>query len=382
MQKILTKNKWLTLAMVLILPFIGLTALIVSAGTGQVIAPPLNAKTHNVDVLALQMQTSYQQQTVAYGRVEPAQRIDSGFELAGTLQKIWVDEGQSFVEGQLLAQLDTKRLEAGMLELNAALQRAEAEARLARLSEKRVEELVAKKLESTQRQDETRESTLAAQALVTEIKARQTSLQVDLDKSKLVAPFSGTVIANPLDQGTVVAAGQTVLRLQQASTLEARIALPADDAAGLKVDGQYNLLKGTQVIPARIKSIAAQRSLDTRTVDIRFDLIDSQIPVLPGDLLAHVYSKEFEQPGVWVPRSALSSGVRGLWTLFTVAGEGSQSIASKTVEVLHLQEQQAYVRGALKQGDLLVINGAQRLVPEQVVQATKIDAAQLAMATH
>lgn len=380
MQKLRTKNKWLMITLVLVLPFLGLIALVVSAGSGQVIAPPVSAKVHEVEVVRLTFQESYLQERVAYGRVESAQRIDAGFELAGTVQSVLVDEGQTFVKGQLLAKLDTQRLDARMQELNAAMARAEADARLANLSEKRVRELVVRNLESAQRKDETREATLSAEALVTEIKARKASLQVDLDKSMLLAPFAGSVLVSTIDPGTVVAAGQHILNLQQGGQLEARIALPADDAKGLLVNGQYRLLKGAKELSAKLKSIATQRTLDTRTVDIRFELDAQQSAVMPGDLLAHVYTKEFQEQGVWIPKQALSSGVRGLWTLFTVDGEGSQRISSKSVEVLHVEKQQAFVRGALKQGDLLVINGVQRLVPDQAVKANVITSTQLAMA--
>lgn len=380
MQKLSTKNKWLMLTPILVLPFIGLVALVVAAGSGQVIAPPVSAKAHEVEVVPLTVQESYLQQRIAYGRVESGQRIDAGFELAGTVKKVLVDEGQSFDKGQPLAELDTQRLNARMQELNAVMARAEADARLAKLSEKRVRELVAKKLESAQRQDETREATLSAEALVTEIKARKASLQVDLDKSTLLAPFAGSVLVSQIDPGTVVAAGQHILSLQQDGTLEARVALPEDDAVGLLVDRQYNLLKGTKNLPAKLKSIATQRTLDTRTVDVRFELDANQTSVMPGDLLAHAYSKDIQEQGIWIPKQALSSEVRGLWRLFTVEGEGNQHILSKSVEVLHVEGHQAFVRGALKQGDLLIINGVQRLVPDQVVKATVVESTQLAKA--
>jgi RND family efflux transporter MFP subunit len=380
MQKLSTKNKWLILTPLLVLPFLGLIALVVAAGSGQVIAPPVSAKAHEVEVTRLIEQESYQQQRIAYGRVESGQRIDAGFELAGTINSVLVDEGQSFEKGQLLAKLDTQRLHARMQELNAALARAEADYRLAKLSEKRVRELVAKQLESTQRQDETREATLSAEALVAEINARKASLQVDLDKSILLAPFAGSVRISQIDPGTVVAAGQSVLTLQQNAALEARIALPEDDAAGLLIDGQYNLLKGTNKLTVRLKSIATQRSLDTRTVDVRFELEDGVKAVMPGDLVAYSYTKSIQEQGIWIPKQALSSGVRGLWTLFIVEGEGNQHILSKSVEVLHVEGQQAFVRGALKQGDLLITNGVQRLVPDQVVTASVVSSTDVAKA--
>ena len=153
------------------------------------------------------MQTSYWQRSLATGRVEASQQAQLGFELSGTLDQTSVDEGGWVEQGQVLARLDRSRLNARMHELKASLERAKADARLAKLSESRVKDLVLKKLESPQRLDETRESTLAAAALVTEIRARIDSLKVELNKSDILAPFAGYVVERWVDKGTVVTAG-------------------------------------------------------------------------------------------------------------------------------------------------------------------------------
>ena len=366
----LPKNKTLWLVAALAIPFTGLVALMITAGSGQVTAPPAQPKLHPVNATPLQLQSSYQQQRLAYGRVEPGQQIQAGFELAGTLQNITVDEGDTFEQGQVLARLDTQRLDARMRAWDAALRRAEADDRLARRSEQRVIDLVKRKLDSPQRLDEVREAAIASQAQVIEVKANQELEAIQLDKSVLRAPFAGSVLARPADPGTVVAAGQTVLTLQQASGLEARIALSADDAFHMQVGQRHTLQHDGKAIAATIKSIARQRTLNTRTVDVIFTIEAQQADLLPGDLLALSYSKEVTEAGLWVPRQALNSGVRGLWTVFTVSGDGDQQIVTRVVEVLHIEQDRAYVRGALVEGDWLVVNGTQRLVPGQQVRVS------------
>lgn len=359
----------LTIFFALFIPFACVVALMVSAGSGQLHAAPTSAKIHNIDVMPLQTQTSYHKQKLAYGRVEASKVAQAGFELSGTVNLISVDEGDIVEAGQLLATLDTQRLNAKMVELDASLTRAESEARLANLSLQRVVELVDKNLESKQRLDEVTESTKAAEAQVTEIKARQKSLLVEIAKSKIVAPFTAQVLARPVDPGTVVAAGQTILQLQQINDVEARIALSSDDALVLRIGAEYPLQKGPLTISAKLKTIAHQRRLDTRTIDAIFSLHVQQGELLPGDLVALSFDREIAESGFWVPRQALTNGIRGLWTLYTVAGAGEQHVVSKSVELLYVEKGRAFVRGGLKSTDLLVINGTHRLVPDQVVNA-------------
>ena len=128
---------------------------------------------------------------------------------------------------------------AQMSELSAILNRANSEANLASLSLKRVVELVGKKLESPQRLDEATESVNAANAFVDEILARKQRLQVEMSKTKLRAPFDGSVVSRLVDKGTVVACGQTLFTLQQKGQLE--VGLP------FQLTTQMNLPSGQVV---------------------------------------------------------------------------------------------------------------------------------------
>ncbi|MFA3791786.1 efflux RND transporter periplasmic adaptor subunit [Aliiglaciecola sp. SL4] len=361
--------KTLLIPIALILPLIAVVGLMVAAGSGQVTPPPSEAKIHQVEVVQLSPQDSYQLEQLAYGRLESANLSNLGFELAGKVQQILVDEGDQIVAGQLIAKLDTQRLDASMKELDAALQSATADLRLAKQSQQRVVELVNRNLESTQRLNEVDENTQVAKAVVEQTQARINTLQVEIEKSELRASFDGTIVSRPVDPSTVVSAGQPVVVVQQTSAYDARIAMSSDQAFGLSVGQKHQLIANGIKLTGIVKSIAKTRQMDTRTIDVIFSVEANQHRLLPGDLIALVYSKRVEESGVWVPKQALSSGIRGLWTLFTVSDKGQQKVTSRSVEVLFSGKTHSYVRGALKANDWMVINGAHRLVPGQIVNA-------------
>lgn len=363
--------KSLLIPIAIILPLMAVVGLMIAAGSGQVTAPPSEAKIHQVEVVKLSPQDNYQQQQLAYGRLESANLSNLGFELAGKVQQIWVDEGDHIVAGQLIAKLDTKRLDASMKELEAALQSAKSDLRLAKQSQQRVTELVSRNLESTQRLNEVDESTQVAKALVEQTQARINTLLVELEKSELRASFEGTIVSRPIDPSTVVSAGQPVVVVQQSSAYDARIALSSDQAFGLTVGQKHRLIANGINLSGVIKSIAKTRQMDTRTIDVIFSIEPNQHPLLPGDLIALTYSKQVDESGVWVPKQALSSGIRGLWTLFTVQGKGQQTVTSRSVEVLFAGQTHSYVRGPLSANDWMVVSGAHRLVPGQIVNAVE-----------
>jgi RND family efflux transporter MFP subunit len=354
-----------------LIPFIALIALVVlmkASGNGQTQQAPTEAKKLLVNVMPIQWDQQYVQKRLVVGRAEAPQTAAIGFDLSGSLVDILVDEGQGVVTGQVLAKLDDQRLRAQMNELSAILNRATSEANLAEISLKRVLELVERKLESAQRLDESRESVNAAKAFVDEILARKQTLLVEIGKTKLLAPFAGSVVSRLVDKGTVVGAGQTLFNLQQNGQLEVRFALSADYVDKFSLEQVITLSTHSDQILGKIKSIAQQRRLDTRTVDIIVRITEQNTAILPGDLLHIDISSNINAQGFWVPRKALVSGVRGLWSLFAVEViDGEQQLVTKLVEMVHADDKKSFVRGALKEGVPVVIEGVQRLVPGQKV---------------
>jgi len=354
-----------------LVPLIALIALVLlmkASGNGQTQQVPTNAKKHLVNVMPIEWHQQYVQKRLVVGRAEAQQTAALGFDLGGSVVNIWVDEGQKVSQGQILAELDNQRHRAQMSELSAILKRANSEANLAELSLKRVVELVDKKLESAQRLDEATESLNAAKAFVDEIVARKQTLQVDIGKTKLLAPFGGNVVSRLVDKGTVVGNGQTIFHIQQQGQLEVRFALPRDYGNTLVVDQVITVASQSKQRLGKIKSIAQQRRLDTRTVDVIVSLTEPNLSILPGDLFHMDISSDIAASGFWVPRQALVSGVRGLWSLFAVEViDGEQQLVAKLVEMIHADDKKAFVRGALQEGEPIVIEGVQRLVPGQKV---------------
>jgi RND family efflux transporter MFP subunit len=358
--------------LLVLLSFAALALLMKASGNGQKSAPPTISKIHQVNAMPIKWFEQYQQKRLAVGQVEAQQQAMIGFDMAGAVIKILVEEGDFVSQGQVLAELDPERLLAKMQELSASLVRANSEAQLAKLSLRRTTKMVQQKLESEQRLDEAKIGLAAANAFVDEVIAKQQSLQVELRKTKLHAPFDGNVASRLIDSGTVVSAGQIVFNIQQDAQLQVRFALPADYARGMSVGDFITVLNGFAAIQGEIKSISNQRRLDTRTVDLIIRLEKQDKAVLSGDLLTIQIESEIQSAGIWLPRQALVSGVRGLWSLFVIeqTTDGTHLVA-KLVEILYGDDQNVFIRGALTNGEQVVIEGVHRLVPGQKVQVNK-----------
>ena len=78
--------------------------------------------------------------------------------------------------------------------------------------------------------------------------------------------------------------------------------------------------------------------------------------------------------GAWVPLSALRQGPRGTWVLLTVTQTegGTAMIAQGAVEIVHLLDDRAFIRGGFESGLRYLPDGTHRVVPGEAVHVAEL----------
>lgn len=355
-----------------------------------------------VDARAIAFQEGYTLRQAFSGQVEARRVSTLGFEASGRLDRVRVDEGDRVEAGELLAELDTGRLQARRAELVAAQAETEARLALSTATLRRQRAVVEQGGVSRQGLDEARESQRMARAALRLAEQRIASVDVDLAKTRLVAPFAGTVTDRFADEGRVLAGGEAVVRLQERSVPEIRIGIAGRALETLEVGRVYPLEWRGRTVRARLRALLPVRSLPARTVDALFDpLVDSPVDplgfahfasndlgssgddvpddgLLPGDTVTLALETTVAVAGAWVPLTALAAGERGLWSLYVVrpdprtddagtGGAGSLHVERRAVDVLHQTGDRVFVRGDLQGTEMVVQHGLQRIVPGQRV---------------
>jgi HlyD family secretion protein len=159
----------------------------------------------------------------ATGVLEPTNQVDVGSELSGIIKTVAVDFNDRVKVGQVLAKLDTDKLNAQVLESKAALESArsrileaqatvmETENELGRL--KKVRELSGDKVPSQHDLDaaqaalqRARAAESTAKAQVSEAQATLEAKETDLRKTVIYSPINGIVLTRDVDPGQTVAA--------------------------------------------------------------------------------------------------------------------------------------------------------------------------------
>lgn len=348
----------------------GLTALLTTAITlraslaGQPQTAPLPVTT-----TLFQQQDSYDQALRLTGLLQARDRARLAFEVAGLLLSLSVREGEHVAPGAELAQLDTRQLHAQRAVAAADLASVEADLELARLRSERSTRLQATGAISAQDADAARlgEAALASrrQALL----ARLDSIDLDLEKSTLRAPYDGVVAARDVDPGTVLAVGTPVLQLVSAGTLQARIGIPAGHVAALVPGERYPLHLRSGSVAAVLSAVRADLDPRTRTALAVFDL-PAGAAALDGEIATLVLPETVAARGGWLPISALLEGERGIWTVLRLGqrDDGATVAQREAVEVLHVDGNRAYVRGSLQPGQRVIADGIHRIAAGTPVQ--------------
>lgn len=387
-----------------------------------------------VTVTEAETQSSYPLEQVFVGRVEARRSAELGFERSGQLIEVRVREGDAVAADTLLARLNPSLLQAKRTELLADLASAEADLALAEATATRYRSSVKDGAVTRQDLDEASEGARAASARLQLAEARIASIDLDLSKTELRAPFDGTVIRRTADEGTILSAGQPVLTVQETATPEIRIGVAGPLLEALHPGQRYSLEIDDEIIAAQLRAIIPLRVGASRTVDVLFDPIGQLLEqaveqaaeasglhalqtsasdqnrvgahphrtadesardprrnsvLRPGNLAELRLSKQVEAEGFWLPLSALSEGERGLWRALVAepdtanprdqhdpqhaepsagASDARWRLVSRPVQVLHVDSERVFVRGALQPGDLIVTAGLHRVVPGQWVQ--------------
>jgi RND family efflux transporter MFP subunit len=226
-----------------------------------------------------------------------------------------------------------------------------------------------------------REVIEAQKAAIKQLDSRLASIELDLEKTVLKAPFSGKIQKRYLDQGTAVQAGQGVVRLVQLDGVKAHIGVPTSLTSEIKMGQSQTLKIDQKSYSATVKAILPELDAASRTVTVVFQLKGSgsrgevTSPLLTtGQIVTWQWQQNINTSGYWLPSTALVKGIRGLWSIY-VLGDGNAAqgfvVERRDVEVLYTDGERVLVRGTLDGTEKVITNGTNRIISGQKVKISK-----------
>jgi RND family efflux transporter MFP subunit len=297
-----------------------------------------------------------------------------------------VDIGDRVKAGQLLAEIVAPELdhqiaqaEATLAQLKSALQQAEANRVLAKVTWDRDRPLVDKGWVTAQ-QGTIDEQTLKAQEAAVQVAqanvtAEEAQVQV-LRQQKIyqhvVAPFDGVITQRNIDVGSLVQADATsgtfMFNIMQGSVIRTQVFVPQDQAFGLKpgIDAVVHVPEiPDRTFPGKVTRIADAIQPGSRTLLTEIDIPNPDGALTPGiycTIELHILRKT---PSFKVSADAVIFNQGGL----QVAVVENGVVHLRKIGVVRDLGREVLVNTGVKQGDQVILNPAVDLAEGAKVRA-------------
>ncbi len=316
------------------------------------------------------------------GVVEARQESRVGFELAGEVSEVMFDDGDFIDQGTVIARLDTSILSAERRTLLAGRDQARASMELATLTRDRVGEARRSNAASAHEWDIADKDHQAQAAALARAQAAVHAIDVRIARAELRAPYAALVAERLVDEGQVLAAGTPVMHLLERVEPEVRIGVAGDSIDVISPGDQRQVSIRDRIVSATVKSVLPVRGNRTRSVDVVLTLHTEFDGIRRGDLATLAIERQEADPGYWLPLSALTESSRGLWACYVTielaererVGSATHKLRRRELEVVHQEADRVFVRGTLSDGEMVVVEGLHRLVPDQLVRIAAADA--------
>jgi RND family efflux transporter MFP subunit len=301
--------------------------------------------------------------------------------VSGFLTEIAYKDGQPVKKGDHLFTIEPQPYQLKLQQAQAAQAGAEATLTQAQADFDRQQELVARQAVSKAQLDNATANRDSAKAKVLQAQTDTQTAQINLDYTRVVAPFDGIVTARQVSIGELVGGSGTQVLATIVQLNPIHIDFTASERDVLKVRDMLAKaghvagdLIGTEVqvglqtdtgFPhkGKLDYIAPLVNQSTGTLAARAELPNEQRLMLPG-FFARVRVPLEETPALLVPSVALGADQAGRYLLVV---DGDNVVQQRKVTVGQAVGEMAVVESGLKPDERVIIAGLLRAVPGQKV---------------
>ena len=126
----------------------------------------------------------------------------------------------------------------------------------------------------------------------------------------------------------------------------------------MEIGNEYDFEVDEKKTKAEFSRLAPMSSggSDSRLAIFKFKSFEN-----PGSIAKLNIKINKQSRGTWVPLRSLSQSDQGLWALYTINEENT--VVRDLVEIVYFEDQYAFVSGTIKDGDLIVLGGATKIIP-------------------
>ncbi|MGH8236870.1 MAG: efflux RND transporter periplasmic adaptor subunit [Steroidobacteraceae bacterium] len=315
--------------------------------------PPLELAAVDVETVALQ---TLSRSLPLSGSMSPIVQATLKSKVGGEVELVPLREGQDVREGEVLARIDTRNLQAQYDRQVAAVERARADLDLATLNRDKNRVLLEKHYisQNTYEATESAHAGMVASLKLAEADARLA--KIGLEDAVVRAPFAGTIAKRHVQPGEKVSMDSTIVTLVDLRQMVLEAAVPAADIPAVQI-GQPARFKvggfGAQEFVGEVQRINPMTADGSRAITI-YIAVPNPNRALKGGMFAQgALTLDKTEPVLAVPQRAVheEAGAAYVYTL------RDDKIARTTVKVGAAAPGGSFVevREGLAAGDRVIV---------------------------
>ena len=319
------------------------------------------------------------------GRLTEVQKVTLQSEVTGKILAMPVDEGTAVVAGEtVIARIDdvwTKlakdRIAAEMASIRAKLSFEETEL-------EKYKELFAKKVTTESEVDQRQATVDQYTADLSEAHARLNETEERMARLVIYAPFDGTVVAKRAELGQLVGPGTPMVDIISRGRIDARFLVPESSIERIRVGDSLPVYVDPleEEFPGKVALLVPYGPTASRTFPVRVSLDDQQGRLKAGMSVAtHVRTAD-KVEGLVVPRDAvlIRPDTATVWVALPTGDGKPMTVQPVPVDVTARMRHEYAVasqtiegQALLGDGSLVVVEGAEQLVPGMAVRTVEFE---------
>lgn len=321
---------------------------------------PAKTLEHSVAVSIMKLKAEeFKHYIEVQGLIESDNNIMIPAESSGVVRKIYVKEGDKVRKGQVLAQIDSDIVVRTIAEVKTGLA-------LATTVFERQQRLWDQKIGSEVQY-------LQAKTEKESLENKLSTLQKQLEMTRIVAPISGNIDAVDIKEGELAAAGKGVIRIVKVSELKIKAALSETYINDVKRGDMVNVnipsidKKYTQ----DISSVAKVIDPNNRTFNVELKVPKNTEGVKPNMLTVLTINDYTNEQAITVPMNVLQTTGSRVFLFKAVEKNGKWYAKKVFVKAGKYYNNMIEITEGLNAGDVVVTFGFQQLGDGQLLDIKK-----------
>jgi membrane fusion protein, multidrug efflux system len=323
-------------------------------------------------------------ETVTFiGRVTAIDKVDIVARVPGFVEERTFVEGQNVKKGDLLFRIEQATYKAAVEQQQANLAKAKATETNAKLQLDRARELVRNQNVSQATLDQRAAEQAAAAANVMEAEALLNQAQINLGYTEIRAPIDGRIGLGNFTEGNLVqpSSGKlativrqdpiyVIFQVSERDVLEYKRRVAESKDKNPHVTVRLKLPDGS-LYPHAGKSnfIDVQVDPNTDTVSVRAEVPNPDNILIPSGIVSVIVERGAPKSVLVIPQAALQLDQAGSYVLVV---DQASKVEQRRITTGVEQGRDIVVTDGLKDGELIVVEGIQKVRPGQVVASTLV----------